>query len=102
MSFYWASAASFVFFILLGVIGGSVLHLQGSRWYFFMGLMAALGLSAAALFYYFQRRAQKRGQSGSGGVAAAGGAAEADPMIHEANARLAQSKTGTTVANPNT
>ena len=60
MNFYWASAGSFVFFIVIGVVGGSLLHLEGPRWYFFMGLMSALGLSSAALFYYFQRKAQER------------------------------------------
>ena len=65
MSFYWASAGSFVFFMLIGVLGGSLLHLEGPRWYFFMGLMCALGLSSAALFYYFQRKAQER-RSGGG------------------------------------
>ena len=50
MNFYWAGAASFVFFMLIGVLGGSLLHLEGPRWYFFMGLMAALGLSSFALF----------------------------------------------------
>ena len=67
MNFYWASAGSFVFFMLIGVLGGSLLHLEGPRWYFFMGLMCALGLSSAALFYYFQRKAQER-HSASGGA----------------------------------
>ena len=67
MNLYWAGAGSFVFFILIGVLGGSMLHLEGPRWYFFMGLMAALGLSSAALFYYFQRKAQERRSGGGGG-----------------------------------
>ena len=64
MNYYWAAAGSFVFFIVIGLLGGSLLHLEGPRWYFFLGLMSALGLSSAALFYYFQRRAEDRRQAG--------------------------------------
>ena len=96
MNLYWAGAGSFVFFILIGVLGGSMLHLEGPRWYFFMGLMAALGLSSAALFYYFQRKAQER----KGGSSAADTSPnETDPLIRDANARLAQSKAGAGIAN---
>ena len=86
--------------MLIGVLGGSLLHLEGPRWYFFMGLMAALGLSSFALFYYFQRKAQER-RSGSGDRAASltRGANETDPLIRDANARLAQSKAGAGIAN---
>jgi len=101
MNLYWASAGSFLFFIVLGLFGGSLLHLEGPRWYFFLGLMCALGLSSAALFYYFQKRAQERKQSagGDGGAPGADGASETDPLIRDANARLAQSKAGTGIAN---
>jgi len=100
MNFYWASAGSFVFFMLIGVLGGSLLHLEGPRWYFFMGLMCTLGLSSAALFYYFQRKAQeRRGASGGGSSSADTGANETDPLIRDANARLAQSKAGAGIAN---
>jgi len=104
MNFYWASAGSFVFFIVLGLVGGSMLHLEGPRWYFFLGLMSALGLSAAALFYYFQRRAEQRGQgSGAAGASSGGsganGPSETDPLIRDASARLAQSKAGAGIAN---
>jgi type VI secretion system protein ImpL len=100
MNFYWAGAASFVFFILIGVLGGNLLHLEGPRWYFFMGLMAALGLSSAALFYYFQRKAQeRRGASGGSSNTNDPGANETDPLIRDANARLAQSKAGAGIAN---
>ena len=95
MKFYWAAAGAFLFFVLMGVLGGSLLHLGGSRWYLFMGLMCALGLCAAALLYYFQKRGQGAGHGAHGGS----GAGEADPVIQEANARLAQSKAGATVAN---
>ena len=98
MNFYWAGAASFVFFMLIGVLGGSLLHLEGPRWYFFMGLMAALGLSSFALFYYFQRKAQER-RSGSSSNTTDPGANETDPLIRDANARLAQSKAGAGIAN---
>ena len=103
MNFYWASAGSFVFFIVIGVLGGSLLHLEGPRWYFFMGLMGALGLSSAALFYYFQRRAQERRQAASSSAAGSSsggsGASETDPLIRDANARLAQSKAAAGIAN---
>src|ERR1700688_1722812 len=101
MNFYWASAGSFVFFIMIGLVGGSLLHLGGPRWYFFLGLMSALGLSSAALFYYFQRRAEQRGQ-GSGAASGGSGASgpnETDPLIRDASARLAQSKAGAGIAN---
>ena len=100
MNFYWAGAASFVFFMLIGVLGGSLLHLEGPRWYFFMGLMAALGLSSFALFYYFQRKAQeRRSASGGGSSSTDPGTNETDPLIRDANARLAQSKAGAGIAN---
>src|SRR5207253_10691458 len=104
MNFYWASAGSFVFFITIGLIGGNLLHLEGPRWYFFLGLMSALGLSSAALFYYFQRRAEDRRQSAGSGAGTQGasagvaGANEADPLIRDANARLAQSNAGAGLA----
>src|SRR5450755_1280063 len=98
MNFYWAGAGSFVFFILIGLLGGNLLHLEGPRWYFFMGLMAALGLSSFALFYYFQRKAQER-RSGSSSNTADLGVNETDPLIRDANARLAQSKAGAGIAN---
>ena len=78
MNFYWAGAGSFVFFMLIGVLGGSMLHLEGPRWYFFMGLMAALGLSSFALFYYFQRKAQERRSGGSSSNSADAGANETE------------------------
>jgi hypothetical protein len=37
MNLYWASAGSLVFLLLLGMLGGSLLHLEGPRWYFFLG-----------------------------------------------------------------
>src|ERR1700726_967897 len=96
MNFYWAGAGSFVFFMLIGVLGGSLLHLEGPRWYFFMGLMAALGLSSFALFYYFQRKAQeRRGGSSPGNTSPK----ETRPLIPGPNARLAQSKAGAGIAN---
>src|SRR5665213_887960 len=104
MSYYIASAGSFVFFIVIGFLGGSLLHLAGPRGYVFFGLMSALGLSSAALFSYFQRRAEDRRQSAnaSSGAAStssgAGGASETDPLIRDANARLAQSKAGAGIA----
>ena len=66
MSYYIASAGSFVFFIVIGFLGGNLLHLEGPQWYFFVGLLSALGLSAAGLFYYFQTKMQER-KEGSGG-----------------------------------
>ncbi len=99
MNFYWAGAGSFVFFMLIGVLGGSLFHLEGPRWYFFMGLMAALGLSSFALFYYFQRKAQERRSGGGASNTADPGANETDPLIRDANARLAQSKAGAGIAN---
>src|SRR5665213_3928234 len=98
MSYNLASAGSFVFFIVIGFLGGSLLHLEGPRWYFFMGLMCALGLSSAALFYYFQRKAQER-RSGGSSTSTDPGSNETDPLIRDANARLAQSKAGTGIAN---
>ncbi len=101
MKYYWAAAIAFIFFVLMGLIGGSLLHLEGSRWYFFLALMSILGLSAAALFYYLQKRAEGAGPGKSGGGAAGSkaGAGEADPVIHEAKARLAQSKAAAGIAN---
>jgi type VI secretion system protein ImpL len=99
MNFYWAGAGSFVFFILIGLLGGNLLHLEGPRWYFFMGLMAALGLSSFALFYYFQRKAQERRSGGGSSTTGDPGVNETDPLIRDANARLAQSKAGAGIAN---
>ena len=91
MSYYVASAGSFVFFVVIGLVGGSLLHLEGPRWYFFLGLMSALGLSSAALFYYFQRRAEQRAQASgvsgaSSGASGASGPNETDPLIRDASA----------------
>jgi type VI secretion system protein ImpL len=99
MNLYWASAASFVLFVLVGMFGGRMLHLEGAQWYFFLGLMTALGLSSAALFAYFQKRSEQNGGAGAGSGAAGAGEGEADPVIREANAKLAQSKTGSSIAN---
>lgn len=105
MTLYWGAAASFAFFILVGLMAGKLFHLEGPAWVFLMGLMAALGVGSFAIFAYFQNRRQAKkdarsaetgsGQT-SGGVA---GPTEADAWIREANARLAQSRGGAGIAN---
>lgn len=101
MNLYWASAASFVFFIALGALGGKLFHLDGPGWYLFLGVMASLGLGSAAIFAYLQNRWQARrdakASEAAAGGGAAGGASEID-VIREANTRLAQSK-GASIAN---
>src|SRR5690348_97487 len=100
MNLYWAGAGSVVIFILIGMMGGRLLHLEGPQWYIFLGIMSALGLSSFALFAYFQKRNEdrKQGANGGGGSVAAGGG-ESDPLIRDANAKLAQSKAGMGIAN---
>ncbi len=103
MNLYWGGAASFAFFMLLGVLGGKLFHFEGPTWYFFMGIMAALGLGSFAIFAYFQNRLAARREaaanSGSPASTTAGGNAEVEHLIREANARLAQSRGGVSIAN---
>src|SRR5579862_1247145 len=105
MTLYWGAAGAFVLFLAMGLLGAKFLHLEGPQWYFFVGLLSALGLSAAALFYYFQTKMQERkegsGGDGSAAPAAGGGdaASEPDQAIRAADARLAQSMAGVGVAN---
>ena len=94
MNLYWAAGGSFVFFVLVGIFGGKMLHLQGSQFWFFFGLMTVLGLASAALFVYFQRKKSAGGMAGSGA-----GDSETDALIRDANARLAQSKAAAGIAN---
>src|SRR5579863_2015383 len=107
MPLYFGAAASFAFFMLLGTLGGKLFHFEGATWYFFMGLMAALGLGSAAIFLYFQNRIAARREAaaanapaggGSAPAAGAGGNTEVDHLIREANARLTQSR-GVSIAN---
>ncbi|HEX5430604.1 MAG TPA: hypothetical protein VFW83_01455, partial [Bryobacteraceae bacterium] len=97
MNLAWGAAGAFVLFVVIGLLGGSLFHLEGPAWYLFLGIMAALGLGSAALLTYFQTRRQKSKESGE--EAAGGQPTEADQWIREANARLGQSKGGATIAN---
>jgi type VI secretion system protein ImpL len=104
MNLYWGAAASFVFFLTVGLIGAKFLHLEGPAWYLFVGLLSTLGISAAAFFAYFQRKAEERKQGSEAGAsapAAAGpdGSGEPDQIIKDADARLAQSAAGAGIAN---
>ncbi len=100
MNFYWACAGSFVFFILIGVLGGSMLHLEGPRWYFFMGLMAALGLSSFGPVLLLPKKSPRTPQRRQAvRVPLTPASNETDPLIRDANARLAQSKAGAGIAN---
>ena len=68
MNLYWGGAASFAFFMLLGLLAGKLFHIEGPAWYFLMGVMAALGLGSFAIFSYFQTRVRARKEAaGSAG-----------------------------------
>ncbi len=95
MNLYWAAGGSFLFSILVGIFGGRALHLQGASFWFFFGLMTVLGLAAAALLAYFQRR----NEQARGVIPGGNGSSETNPLIRDANARLAQSRGGAGIAN---
>src|SRR5712691_2295721 len=104
MNLYWGSAAAFVFFLTLGLLGAKFLHLEGPQWYLFVGLLSTLGLTASAFFYYFQKKWQERKEGSDGaasGQPASGGDGSGEPnqAIRDADARLAQSKAGAGMAN---
>ncbi len=109
MSMQWAAAGAFVFCLAIGLMGGKLFHLEGPAWYAFLGLMGALGLGASALIFYFQSRRQGSGNSAAASGSTSGsapatsgspaGGSEIDQWIREANARLAQSKRDTGIAN---
>ncbi|HTB10503.1 MAG TPA: ImcF-related family protein [Bryobacteraceae bacterium] len=69
-------------------------------------VLGAVALIVAAITMYFQKktqegieRASQGGQGGQGSAGAPAGGGDADPLIREASARLAQSKAGAGVAN---
>jgi type VI secretion system protein ImpL len=68
-------------------------------------ILGAIALVVAAITMYFQRKTQdginrvSQGGQGAPGSAAPSGGGDADPLIREANTRLAQSKAGVGVAN---
>ncbi|MBX9600204.1 MAG: hypothetical protein K2X35_04330 [Bryobacteraceae bacterium] len=99
MSISISSAVAFVFFLGIGYIISTYFNFQGQQWYFFMGLMAALGISVSAIFYYLMQKFQEKRDARKAAEAAATGvpvdtpAGEAEHLIREANQRLAESKT---------
>ena len=95
MNLYWIAVGSLVLFILVGIFGGNLLHLQGTTWWVFFSLMTFLGIVSAALFAFLQYKSNKN----KGGAEPGGGNNETDPLIRDANARLAQSKGGAGIAN---
>src|SRR5712692_9112660 len=107
MTIYWGSAASFIFFMVVGWISARYFNFQGQTWYMFMGIMGSLGISSSAFFYYFQNklqnRKQARAEAAAAGAVAPSGAkqagAETQQWVKEANARLAQSKPGVGIEN---
>src|SRR5260370_26675608 len=70
-------------------------------------VLGAVALVVAAITMYVQNKTQEKidrvgqggGQPQQGGPAAPAGEGDADPLIREASARLAQSKAGAGVAN---
>ncbi|MGH9591523.1 MAG: ImcF-related family protein, partial [Bryobacteraceae bacterium] len=102
MNISFAAAAGLLFFMAMGYLSAHWLRLEGPVFYVFMALMGALGLTASAFFYYFieKRRARKEGNSaGPAASSAASEGGDAARWVREANARLAQSKSGVGIEN---
>ncbi len=51
MKIYWGSGAALLGFLGLAWLTGSLLHLDGSRFWIFFGLLAVLGITGAAVFH---------------------------------------------------
>ncbi|MDQ6698900.1 MAG: hypothetical protein M3Z36_01790 [Acidobacteriota bacterium] len=87
MKISWGAGAAFAVALVVGVLGASLLHLQGAEFAMFIGLLAALGLGVAAALIYFQTKADKGNQL----PPAEDGNGEIEVLIREANTRLAKS-----------
>ncbi len=70
---------------------------MSTQWLAIIGLVAALALGGTALFLFLKSR--RSAQQESGGAPPPAGGSEVDHWIREANARLAQSKRDTSIAN---
>ena len=56
MKISWVAGAAVAVALLLGVLGGNLLHLKGTELIIFVALLGVLGLGAAAAISYFQAK----------------------------------------------
>ncbi len=91
MNYYAASAGALIGYLILAwVTGAMALHLEGTRLYWFMGILSMIGITGWVVWTLLVERAKRKGgsaEASSGG----GGGDEVDALLREAEARLAAS-----------
>ncbi|MBL0158442.1 MAG: hypothetical protein IPP47_15260 [Bryobacterales bacterium] len=90
MKYYVASAGALIGYLVLAwVTGAMMLHLEGTRLYWFWGILGMIGITGWVVWTIFVERV-KRSQEPAAD-SAAGGGDEVDTLVREAEARLAAS-----------
>ncbi|MBS1833458.1 MAG: hypothetical protein JST65_12115 [Acidobacteria bacterium] len=101
MQVQWKAGGAFLMYFVVVYAMAKAYGLGGEYFYYLMGLLAALGVTAAGLWVFVAKKKEKdaapEGAAASGGGAS--GDAAIDQLIAEADARVAQGTQGAKLAN---
>ncbi len=90
MKYYVASAGALIGYLVLAwVTGAMMLHLEGTRLYWFWGILGMIGITGWVVWTLLVERVKRSQEPAADG--AAGGGDEVDTLVREAEARLAAS-----------
>ncbi|BDC51890.1 hypothetical protein F183_A42050 [Bryobacterales bacterium F-183] len=104
MQVQWKAGGAFLMYFVVVFAMAKAYGLGGEYFYYLMGLLAALGITAAGLWVYVAKKkesdaAPEGGAPAAGGGGGATGDAAIDQIIAEADARIAQGTQGAKLAN---
>lgn len=103
MQVQWKAGGAFLMYFVVVYAMAKAYGLGGEYFYYLMGLLAALGVTAAGLWVFVAKKKEKdaapEGAAASGGGGGASGDAAIDQLIAEADARVAQGTQGAKLAN---